>query len=161
MSARSRPRRMRTQRGGTIVETLVALPVVVFFFGGIVQVGALEAAALSTRHAAHDAARSAAVAAADDPKFFGGEQVGALTGQRRAMVQATAQAALGLSTKQPNFDLTFAQDHLNDGDDVDVTVAFDFPCVIPIGRFVCGLSGTKRIVQSARYPYQAASYAYP
>jgi hypothetical protein len=161
MTTRSQRRRTRAQRGGTIVETLVALPVVVFFFGGIVQVGALEAAALSTRHAAHAAARSAAVAAADDPRFFGGEQVGSLTGQRRAMVQATAQAALGLSTQQPAFELAFAQDHLSDGDDVNVTVTFEFPCVIPIGRFVCGLSGTKRIVESARYPYQAASYDYP
>jgi hypothetical protein len=149
------------QRGGTIVETLVALPVVLFFFGGITQVAALEAAALNTRHAAHNAARSAAVVAADDPRHFGSAQVGALTGQRRIMVENVVRASLGVSAPHPDFELSFAREELHEGDEVEVTVTFEAPCRIPIGRFVCGTSGKKHMQATARYPYQGANYDYP
>lgn len=81
----------RDQRGGVMVETLVALPFVLLSFLGVYQLTLLYSADLVVQRAASAAARAAVVFLADDPSFHGGDagrELYAVEAARRVLLAA-------------------------------------------------------------------------
>jgi hypothetical protein len=137
-------------------------PVVFATFMTCVQLGYLEVGAMTTDHAAVEAARAASVILADDPKFYD-SPVGVASGKRVTDVLESARVPLRVTARNPNVRVKFPdRTTFKQGDQVRVEVELDFPCTISLGRWlVCGAKSKRTIKREATMPYQGAGYVYP
>jgi hypothetical protein len=147
-----------------LIETLIALPVILAFFLSLVQLSFLQVANIVTQQAAYAAARAAAVVLPDDPAYYGGVPVDSPTGARMDEIRGAARMPLGVLSSNPDVDVTFPG-HTGmflEHDTARVRVALAYPCRVPIGgRIVCGLDSVAPIVHEAAMPNQGSLYQYP
>jgi hypothetical protein len=156
-------RRLAAARGSVTIEYIVLYPVIFTILLTAVQLGLVEVGSLTTSHAAVEAARSASVILADDPRFYGGTPVGVATGRRLEDVTEAARLPLTVVTAKPQVKVTFPdRTAFRQGDQVRVRVALDFPCQVAVGTWlVCGTKSSLRLTREATMPYQGAGYTYP
>ena len=148
----------RSTAGYVTTETVLTFPVFVTRFMTFVQLAHLEVASLATEHAAVTATRAAAVIRADDPRFYD-SAVGVARGTRLAEITDAARIPLRVTAERPEVRVSFPDRAVfREGDQVRLRADYAYACTVPIGRWVCGASGTKRIVREATMPYQGAGY---
>ena len=158
------------RRGAVYVEFLIVfLPLLVLFMS-LVQLAFVEVANLVTKHAAVAACRAAIVVLPDNPQFYPSGDQNHAEGDRLDAIKAAARARLLAVSVNPQVDVTFpssaggtdSKTAFSNGDTVRVQLAFDYPCLIPIGsRFVCNvLTLHKTLKAEAAMPLQSASYTY-
>jgi hypothetical protein len=160
-----RLRTRRSQRGEVYFETLITVPVVLFFFVQVWQLNELFVANLVVGHAAYAAARAAVVVGPDDPSRYDGEDVDDLTdGTTRmddvtmaAQIVASSAPTLDLDSLVVQCDTALAPDDRNAP--LDATVMADFKCPWWLS-LVCLGSDTITLEKKVTFPYQGASYEY-
>jgi hypothetical protein len=154
-------------KGAVYVEFLIAFIPLFTFFMCMVQISFLRVAQLVNRHAAVVAARAAIVILPDDPAGYGGEAVGAGTGQRLDAITRAAKSALMAVTATPAPKVTLTGGSggtANFGNDglVKVKVEFEYTCLVPVAaQIACGLDKKVTFVAEATMPIQGALYEYP
>jgi hypothetical protein len=150
----------RHTAGYVTVETVIIFPAFFTIFMTFVQLAYLEVAALTTEHATVTATRAASVILADDPRFYD-TRVGVAGGKRLAEITEAATLPLRVAADRPKVTVTFPGGNVfREGDQVKLRTDFEAPCTVPIGRFICGLTGTRHIVREATMPYQGAGYTF-
>lgn len=180
----SRPRLPGDRHGAVYVEWIIAFLPLFIFFSYLVQFGLLCTASIVTKHAAWMAARAAMVIVPDNPIYYGGSiglawptasPLGGLAcgqppktitftpnSEQLSEIQTAAGRILepvGASmTNLPTVTLDKSSYAITDT--ITVTVAYPFPCTIPIGNFIC-LGSTKTLTAQASIPMQGANYQYP
>jgi len=155
------PRRGRgRQRGAIFVETLIVLPIIVYF--GLVMwqlVDAMNASYL-VRHAALAAARAAAVIGPDESQYYGGQAKNDLSGgQRLADVQEAVKRILEANNHFKNlgqYSVTISGG-TSAGSMSTATVDAEYDCLMPALNVACLGSGTRKFTSTAEFPYQDAT----
>jgi hypothetical protein len=161
-----RRRTRRSQRGEVYFETLITVPVVLFFFVQVSQLNELFVANLVLGHAANAATRAAAVVGPDDPKRYDGEDVDDLSDGTVRMDDVTLAAQI-VAAAAPTLDpdsVTVVCDQTSLAPDnrnapLDATVSADFKCPWWL-NLVCLGSDTITLEKKVTFPYQGASYEY-
>jgi hypothetical protein len=154
----TRAQRLRARRrasGLVYVETLVTLPVVIYFTMITIQLTDYFVAVMLAKHAAISAARAAAVVGSDDPQYYGGQGVGNFGGQRLTEIRKAAQLALSAKPQfqTASFGLTLNSPNAA-GEMVNATLSVDYQCAVPALNAVCGFSASRSIVVTGSFPYQ-------
>ncbi len=155
----------RDERGGTYGEFLIVIIPMLAFGLGIFQLSELYTAKMAVDHAALNAARSASVVFADDPKSYGGEGTNRESEKRSAAVRLAALRTVApyvldgsiqsLDVKYPDGVPTHA------GAPMTVEVRAKFRCSVPlVHRIVCVDGGMKEIASRQTFASQAASFSY-
>jgi Flp pilus assembly protein TadG len=161
-----RLRARRSQRGEIYFESLIAIPIVLFFFVQVWQLNELFVANLVLGHAANAAARAAAVVGPDDPARYDDEDVDDLSdGTVRmddvtmaAQIVAASATTLDIDSVTVEADqTTFAPNNRNAP--LDAIVSADFMCPSWLS-LVCLGSDTITLEKTVTFPYQGASYEY-
>jgi len=152
-------KRNRRNTGAIYVETLITLPIVIYF--GLItwQLIDLAIAGYIVKHAAICAARAAAVIGPDSTRFYGGQAQGDLTGgQRLADVQDATWRALQAHKHftKGGFTVTLGGSQTVGGM-IDATVSADYPCAVAGLNAVCLGSSVHTITVTEKFPYQAAN----
>jgi hypothetical protein len=167
------------ERGVVMVESLVAIPMLMAFFAMMVQLSYLSMASLVVQHAAVVAARSASVIVPDIPLAFSDQSpVGSADGDRLAAVTDAAGAVVASLQSLPSlalqpasaFNPTIAVTLMKDGqpgtdfepeDIVQAQVQYDFRCSVMFGgSLICGTGGKVTLTSLAAMPNQGAEYGY-
>ena len=173
MSSR-RPHWLAADHGAVMVESLVAIPMLLTFFAMVVQISYVQIASLVVQHSAVVAARSASVIIPDDPTAFSdGSPVGSADGDRLATIEHAARAPLFALQPMPfqatAFDPSTLQVQLdgNEGGEFEpdgiakAKVTFPYKCGVPFGgSLVCGFDATVNLTGMAAMPIQGAEYGY-
>jgi Flp pilus assembly protein TadG len=160
VKARSAVRARAASRGAIYVETIVALPIVLYFFFVTWQLFDMFAANLIVRHAADAAARAAAVVGPDDPSYYNGQSVDDLSGGER--LQAVTNAALAVLVAHPHLKGTSVSVSVGPITPESLTpflvtaqVEATYKCYVPWLNAVCG-GGSRVLSWTGEFPYQAA-----
>ena len=166
------------ERGAVMVESLVAIPMLLAFFAMLIQLSYVSMASLVVQHAAVAAARSASVIVEDLPDAFSdGSAVGSGDGDRLAAITDAANAAIltlkslpPMSTManpfNPNTTVTLMKDgspatDFEPDEIVQAQVQYVFKCAVFFGgSLICGPSGNVTITAQAAMPLQGAEYGY-
>lgn len=163
--------------GAVMVESLIAIPMLLTFFAMMVQLSYVSMASLVVQHAAVVAARSASVLIEDLPDAFDGSAVGSADGERLAAITDAANTAIlpllslpPLSTQSNPFNPTAKVTLMKDGSPatdfdadevVQARVEYAFKCAVFFGgSFICGPSQSITITAQAALPLQGAEYGY-
>ena len=164
----------RADGGAVMVESLIAIPLLLFFFAMIVQMSYVSIASVIVQHSAVVAARSASVIIPDEPSAFAGEsEVGSFGGDRLATIEDAARHPLmalqPLPLQSTDFDptkLTVSLDGAESGafsseGVVRANVTFLYQCGVMFGgSLICGLDGKLTLKALAGMPIQGAKYEY-
>lgn len=152
-----RRRRPAHQRGAVYVETLITLPIVIYFALITWQLADLFLAHLFVKHAAQCAARAAAVIGADDPIYYGGQSLDDLDGGARLEdVREAASRALAPRFGTGSFDVKLSGQR-SVGQMLTARVSATYKCHVPALNVVC-LGGASRLVTAdGNFPYQRPS----
>jgi hypothetical protein len=171
----SRPTFLRRAAGGAVmVESLIAIPLLLFFFAMIVQMAYVSIASVIVQHSAVVAARSASVIIPDEPTAFSdGSEVGSSGGDRLATIEDAARFPLKalqpLPMQHSGFDPSTLKVKLEgaEGDSfssegvVRAYVTFPYQCEVMFGgSLICGTKGTLSLTAVAAMPIQGAKYEY-
>lgn len=159
--ASSEGRLGRDTRGAVYVEFLIAFLPLFFFFLSLVQLIFVQTANLVVKHAAVKAARAAIVILHDDPKFYDDVPMGQYTGSRKSAIERAAKfplATMGGDSSQ--VEVKLGSSSVGRDDLVKVTVAYDYTCQVPWGRFTVCWGGKKKLVGEAALPNQGAEFTY-
>jgi hypothetical protein len=153
------------ERGGTYSEFLIVIIPILAFGLGILQLSQLFATQMAVDHATVNAARSAGVVLADDPKFYGGEPANKEGTRRTAAVRLAALRSLApyvLDGSIQAVDVSFPDGVPQQrGRAMTVEVKATFRCSVPlVARVVCQNGGTKALVSRQKFASQAAAYAF-
>jgi Flp pilus assembly protein TadG len=173
---RKRALLLRADGGAVMVESIIAIPLLLAFFAMILQYSYLLMASLVVNHAAVVAARSASVIIPDDPTAYSdGSDIGTFqNNDRLATIEDAARAPMHALQAMPFQTSSFNPDKLTvsldgaEGKDtfeptgvVKATVTFPYTCEVPFGgSLICGLDGAKSLSAVAAMPIQGAEYAY-
>jgi hypothetical protein len=179
VSRRSARRSRSGERGAVMVESLVAIPMLLAFFAMIVQLAYLSIASLTVQHAAVVAARSASVIIPDMPTAFDDQsKVGAAEGDRLAAITEAVTKTIAALKPLPTMSLqgesAFQPDAkvvlLKDGKEakdfepegvVQARVEYEYTCAVMFGgSLICGTDGKVTLTALAAMPIQGASYGY-
>ncbi len=159
----------RDQRGAIMVEFLIAFLPLFVFFECIIQLTGLTVAKMVIQHSAYVAARAAVVVLPDDPKYYGGTQLGVFDGQRRDEIQRAAAIPLTAVRSLVHARVSVQQTASRRGNAtgftgqrISVRVQADYRCFVPLASIiVCGSSsGERTLTAEASLPYQGAPYPY-
>ena len=140
------------------VETLITLPLILFFTLILWQLIDYCGAVILVKHAGIAAARAAAVVGPDNPKFYGGQARNDLSGGAR-LTEVRKAAQLALNSKTQFLGGSFALTIVTPGAPnamVVAKIAVDYHCFIPWLSAVCGLSSSRTIHGTGSFPYQGA-----
>jgi hypothetical protein len=148
---------------GLVTQNLAVMFLPFFtLFLSAVQLGFVEVASVMTTHSANVAARCASVVLPDDPQYYGGVPVGECSGARCRDIEDAAKIPLSIFDKDAKVNVSVREKKVSGNAPVHVKVAFDFPCTVPLGKWIlCGKQKTFRIEREAEMPNQGAGYAYP
>lgn len=141
---------LRDQRGAAATETLIAFPVVLFFFLGLFQIGYLCTAHLIVQRAASAAARAAMVYLPDHPGYYQGgaaQQAGYVKEAARRVLMASAQFVQGGLQVELSGDRSI-------GSPLRATVHARYDCAVFLVGHLCGASQQTTLHASAVFPYQ-------
>lgn len=155
----------RDERGGTYGEFLIVIIPVLAFGLGIFQLAQLYTAKMAVDHAAVNAARSASVVFADDPKNYGDEPANREGQKRSAAVRLAALRTVApyvLDGSIQSLDVKYPDGiPTSPGAPMTVEVSATFRCSVPlVHRIVCFDGGTKQIGSRQTFASQAASFGY-
>jgi hypothetical protein len=146
------------------VEALLALMLVAYCFFFTWLIGELAAADLVLARAASAASREAAVVLPDEERFYGGEAVLSIGGERRtAAIEAVARRVLSAAPSFESLKLELAFVSGPDADVVllDTTLTAKFRCMGgSLSLVVCGFSGRKEFSWKRRSVVYYAPYKY-
>ncbi len=171
----SRPTLLRrADRGAVMVESLIAIPLLLCFFAMIVQMSYVSIASMIVQHSAVVAARSACVIIPDEPTAFPDHsEVGSAGGDRLAAIEDAARFPLKALQPLPmqlsGFDPSALKVTLEGGESdgfsaegvVRATVKFPYQCEVMFGgSLICGPDGTITLTALAAMPIQGAKYEY-
>lgn len=155
----------RDQRGGLMLEALIAFVPVLLLFVALCQTCDAYAHRLIVQRAAAAAVRAAVVILPDDGARYGDprqREVNQLTGERKRAVEAAAQHMLGassqFSTRSSQIDVSGS---FQPGTQTAVQLEVDYHCIMPGLPMICGRDGTLRLRAAAQLTYQGARYRYP
>lgn len=159
---------LRDTRGAVSVELLLTFVPLLLFFGALLQLSLLAVGGLMVEHAAVVAARAAVVVLPDDPAFYDGAPLNVPAGRRLDDIRRAARMPLLAFEEDPSPEVTVlsssgsAAGRVAASELVRVRVAYDFPCILPLGgALVCaGGGGRVRLGAEAALPNQGAGYAY-
>lgn len=159
---------LRDDHGAVYVEMLITFVPVLLFFGALLQLMLLAVGGLLVEHSAVVAARAAVVVLPDDPGLYGGAPLGSPTGKRFEDIRRAARIPLLAFEADPAPEVTFvaagggAATRFGENELVRVRVAYDFPCLLPLGgALVCAAGGGRvRLNAEAALPNQGTGYAY-
>lgn len=163
---RATQRRGRTRtRGATLVEFVIVILPVMTLALTLLQVAELYTAKIALDHAAANAARSASVVMADDPKYYGGEPINTASSQRTRAVKTAAARALApfvLDGSIRAIDVAFPGGvPARPGADFTVEVRATYRCGVPlVHRLVCSGGGVTALASRATFASNAASFGY-
>lgn len=151
------------ERGGIYVEVIVAILPLLSFIFGILQLTQLYTAKMALDHAASNAARSAAVVFADDPKHYAGGGQSA-DGQQRAVRTAAARALApmildgGIRTVDVRFPQGVPKQR---GAEIVAEVHATYRCSVPlVFRVICPNGGTRELISRGAFASNAADFVY-
>jgi len=150
------------ERGAVYVETLIGLPVVIYFFLQLWQLLDLYTAHLVVQHAAVAAVRAAVVVGPDDPRFYSNQALDDLSGGERLDDVKTA-AALVLGAI-PAFQAAGFKVELSGtfeaNQEITAKVTADYACRVAALNPACGLAAFRHVSATASLPYQGAKYQF-
>jgi hypothetical protein len=153
-------RKRRAQNTGAIyVETLITLPIVMYFALITWQLIDLAIAGYLARHAAICAARAAATIGPDSNRHYGGQSQDDIAGgQRHEAIREAANRALqgNKHFTTGNFGLVMGGS-TNLGGMVSATLTVDYTCKLAALNAVCAGGGTRTLKVTEEFPYQAAN----
>ena len=154
----------RDDRGGTYVELCIVILPVLAIALGVLQIAELYTAKMALDHAAVNAARSATVVFADDPKFYGGEPANTEGPRRKRAVQIAAARSLApfaLDGSIRSADVSFPGGIPTErGAPLTVEVRSNYRCSVPLVHAFACRGGTLALVGRATLPSNAAAFAY-
>jgi hypothetical protein len=155
----------RDQRGGLMLEALIALTPVLLLFAAVCQTCDAYAHRLIVQRAAAAAVRAAVVILPDDGARYGdpGQRaVNRLVGERKRAVEAAALSLLHaspqLSANSSRLEVTGS---FQLGSETKVQLSVDYTCLLPGLPLICGRSGKLQLQATAQLTYQGARYCYP
>jgi hypothetical protein len=154
----------RDERGGTYVELCIVILPVLTIALGVLQMAELYTAKMALDHAAVNAARSASVVFADDPRFYGGEPANTEGPQRKRAVQIAAARALApfaLDGSIRSAEVSFPTGvPRQNGAALTVEVRSNYRCSVPLVHALVCRGGTLALVGKATLPSNAADFEY-
>jgi Flp pilus assembly protein TadG len=156
----------RDDAGATYVELVIVILPVLTLALGILQLTELYTAKIAVDHAAANAARSASVVFADDPKFYGGGGQNQGGDARTTAVKTAAARALApfvLDGSIRTVDVTFPDGTSQQrGAPLTAQVESTYRCGVPlVHHIVCAAGGgTLQLAARATFASNAANYEY-
>jgi hypothetical protein len=155
--------RAHGEAGGIYFELLIVFLPVMTLALGVLQLAELYSAKFSLDHAAANAARSASVVFADDPKFYrsGDPEVAKTKAVRTAAARALAPFILdgSIRTVDVSFPKGISQER---GAEITVEVRSTYRCGVPlVQRIVCASgSGQMELASRGTFSSTAADFVY-
>lgn len=154
----------RDERGGTYVELCIVILPVLAIALGVLQIAELYTAKMALDHAAVNAARSASVVFADDPRSYGGEPVNTEGTRRKRAVQIAAARSLApfaLDGSIRSAEVSFPNGiPKQKGQALTVEVRSSYRCSAPLVHAFACRGGTLALVGKATLPSNAADFDY-
>lgn len=155
---RGRARR-RGNTGAIYVETVIVLPLIVYFSFLTWQLVDLAIAGYIVKHAAVCAARDAAVVGPDSVRFYGNQPQHVISsGARFDDVKEATWRALQAHKKfkQGAFNVQLSGS-TTVGSMISATVNAEYPCLVPQLNAVCLGGAVRTLSATESFPYQAAN----
>jgi hypothetical protein len=160
MTTFSRLRKARRRAVGVVyVETLVALPVVIYFAMTTVQLVDYMLSSFLVKHAAIAAARAGAVIGSDNPKLYGGQALNDLNGGQR-LTESRKAVAQALQAKEQfkdgGFTLSFDASRTAH-EMITARLSVNYKCLLSSLNAICGFQDFRTMTATGTFPYQAAN----